>query len=293
MPCPGGRKHQVLFSEHYETIVDAVALSETCLMVYTCIKFFSMISSSANPRLPLRGETELTDITRTGGAPNSSQLIYCVVARERTLLAEYSFCAGNFATVTRILLEKISPTPYGQRKSYSYDSYVFHYITSAGMTYVCLADREMGQSVPMKFLDEVCGRFESSLLSVSKTAVALQLNADFQPVIRTTMDKYNDSAASDSMERIRGHIAEISDNMIDNIDKIMQRQEKIELLVEKTESLNRTALQFRRQAVDVRRTLWWRDVRAKATIILIAVIIIFFIVMWLCGGIYFDKCRSN
>jgi len=111
--------------------------------------------------------------------------------------------------------------------------------------------------------------------------------------MRSTMDKYNDGAANDSMERIRGHIAEISDNMIDNIDKIMQRQEKIELLVEKTESLNRTALQFRRQAVNVRRTLWWRDVRAKATIIVIAVTIIFLIVMWLCGGIYFDKCRSN
>jgi vesicle-associated membrane protein 7 len=255
-------------------------------------------TSSNNPRSPLRGgETELAASIaprRSNESSSSSpQLIYCVVARERTLLAEYSFCSGNFATVTRILLEKISPTPYGQRKSYTYDNYVFHYTTSAGLTYVCLADREMGQSVPMRFLDEICGRFESSFLSASKTAIALQLNNDFQPIMRSTMDKYNDGAANDSMERIRGHIAEISDNMIDNIDKIMQRQEKIELLVEKTESLNRTALQFRRQAVNVRRTLWWRDVRAKATIIVIAVTIIFLIVMWLCGGIYFDKCRSN
>jgi vesicle-associated membrane protein 7 len=251
-------------------------------------------SSSSNPRVPLRdnGTTELTDIS-TDRPDTTPQLIYGVVARERTLLAEFSFFAGNFSTVTRILLEKISPTPNGQRKSYTYDNYVFHYITSSGLTYVCLADRGMGQTIPLRFLDEVCGRFESSFSVASKTAFALQMNAEFQPVIRSIMDKYNDSSNDSSMHIIRNHLSEISDNMIDNIDKIMQRQEKIELLVEKTETLNRTAMQFRRQAVDVRRTLWWRDVRAKATIIIAGLTIVFLLVMWLCGGIHFDKCRSD
>ena len=261
-------------------------------------------SSSSNPRAPLRDnnfvvlsqETELTVIngssTITAASNKQPQLIYSVVARERTILAEFSFFAGNFATVTRILLEKISPTPNGQRKSYTYDNYVFHYITSAGLTYVCLADRGMGQSVPMKFLDEICGKFETSYLANSKTAVALQMNTEFQPTIREVVEKYNEGADT-SMDRIRSHIAEISDNMIDNIDKIMQRQEKIELLVEKTDTLNRTALQFRRQAIDVRRTLWWRDVRAKVTIVVICLVIIFLLIMWLCGGIHFDKCKSD
>jgi len=236
--------------------------------------------------------------TTQGQRPSENsrpQLIYCVVARERTLLAEFSFFSGNFATVTRILLEKISPTPNGQRKSYTYDDYVFHYITSAGLTYVCLADRGMGQSVPLGFLDEVCGRFESTtwLFNASKSAFALQMNAEFQPAIRSLMEKCNDSNDARSMDRIRNHLSEISDNMIDNIDKIMQRQEKIELLVEKTETLNRTAMQFRRQAIDVRRTLWWRDVRAKATIILVGLTIIFLLVLWLCGGFGFEKCRSD
>ena len=247
-------------------------------------------SSSSNPTVPLRqqGDPEI----RAASPPTSvPQVIYCVVARERVILAEFATCVGNFATITRILLEKISPAP-GQRKSYTYDNFVFHYITSSGLTYVCLADRALGQTVPLGFLDEVCGRFESSHLDASRTAVALQINSEFQPVIRSLMDKYTESQDS-SIERIRAHVAEISDNMIENIDKIMQRQEKIELLVEKTETLNRTALQFRRQAVDVRRTLWWRDVRAKIIMISIALTILFLLVMWLCGGINFDKCRSD
>lgn len=255
-------------------------------------------SSSSDPAAPLRDNIVLppeTELTVTGGSSSLTttkpQLIYCVAARERVILAEFAFFVGNFATITRILLEKISSAP-GQRKSYTYDNYVFHYVTSGGLTYVCLADRGMGQSIPLNFLDEVCGRFESSFLSASRTAVALQMNAEFQPVIRGLMEMYNE-AADTSIDRIRSHVAEISDNMVDNIDKIMMRQEKIELLVEKTETLNRTAMQFRRQAVDVRRTLWWRDVRAKIVMVSITLVLIFLIVMWLCGGIGFEKCRSD
>ena len=237
----------------------------------------------------LSPETELT--VSTSSSSSKPQVIYCVAARERTILAEFAFFVGNFATITRILLEKISPAP-GQRKSYTYDNYVFHYVTSGGITYVCLADRGLGQSIPLRFLDEVCGRFEASFLSASRTAVALQMNAEFQPVLRGLMEKYNE-AADTSIDRIRSHVAEISDNMIDNIDKIMQRQEKIELLVEKTDTLNRTAMQFRRQAVDVRRTLWWRDVRAKIVMVSIALVLIFLLIMWLCGGVHFDKCKSD
>jgi vesicle-associated membrane protein 7 len=255
-----------------------------------------MLTSSSSSEIPqtisLRRElpegTEMTNPTSV----NKPQLIYCVLAKEKAILAEFACCVGNFATITRILLEKITPT-HGQRKSYTYDNYVFHYITSAGLTYVCLADRGMGQTIPLRFLDEVCGRFEaSSMLGASRTAVALQMNAEFQPTIRSLMEKFNE-ASDTSVDRIRAHVAEITDNMIENVDKIMQRQEKIELLVEKTETLNRTAIQFRRQAVDVRRTLWWRDVRAKIVMVSIIVLLIFLLITWLCGGFSYEKCSRD
>jgi vesicle-associated membrane protein 7 len=250
-------------------------------------------SSSSSDAVPLRRAVDVGGTELTTPPPSAKpQLIYCVLAKEKTTLAEFACCVGNFATITRILLEKITPTP-GQRKSYTYDNYVFHYITSAGLTYVCLADRGMGQTAPLRFLDEVCGRFEASaMLAASRTAVALQMNAEFQPVIRGLMEKYNEASDS-SIDRIRTHTAEITENMIESIDKIMQRQEKIELLVEKTETLNRTAIQFRRQAVDVRRTLWWRDVRAKFVMVTIILVLIFLLVTWLCGGFSYEKCRKD
>lgn len=47
--------------------------------------------------------------------------------------------------------------------------------------------------------------------------------------------------------------------MIENIDKILARQERIDLLVEKAETLNRDAMVFRRDATELSNVMWWRN----------------------------------
>jgi vesicle-associated membrane protein 7 len=243
-----------------------------------------MSSSSSNATLRDNAQPSPTDQT-------NPQLIYSVIARERVILVEYGPYSGNFPTVTRLILDKIPSVP-GQRKSYTYDSYVFHYITSNGLTYVCLADRACGQTVPFRFLDDVIGRFEPRFLTTARTAFSFQLNSDFQATLKSAMARVNEGTDS-SMNRIQSHLQEISGNMVEGIEKILVRQEKIELLVEKTDALSQNAMAFRRQAGNIRRTLWWRDVRLKVTIGVVGATIIFLLIMFLCGGVHFDKCRSD
>lgn len=50
---------------------------------------------------------------------NGSRQVYALVAREKTVLAEYTATSGNFPTVTRVLLAKIPPSD--GRMSYVYD----------------------------------------------------------------------------------------------------------------------------------------------------------------------------
>lgn len=46
--------------------------------------------------------------------------------------------------------------------------------------------------------------------------------------------------------------------MIENIEKVLERGEKLDLLLDKTEVLQEGALAFRREARRAVRTLWWR-----------------------------------
>ncbi len=57
---------------------------------------------------------------------------------------------------------------------------------------------------------------------------------------------------------LQGELVEVKNIMIENIEKVLERGEKLDLLVDKTDSLQDTAATFRREARRLKRTLWWR-----------------------------------
>lgn len=59
-------------------------------------------------------------------------------------------------------------------------------------------------------------------------------------------------------------LTDSKDIMVQNIDSILQRGERLDLLVDKTDTLAGQAYAFRRGARSVRRQQWWRNVRIMA-----------------------------
>lgn len=49
--------------------------------------------------------------------------------------------------------------------------------------------------------------------------------------------------------------------MIDNIDKVLERGDRLELLVDKTANMQGNTFRFRKQARRFRNTVWWRNVK--------------------------------
>ncbi|ORZ20745.1 synaptobrevin-domain-containing protein [Absidia repens] len=72
-------------------------------------------------------------------------------------------------------------------------------------------------------------------------------------------------------ERVQQQVDEVVNIMQENIDKVMQRGERLDDLRGKTEDLQSTAGHFRRGANQVRKRMWWKDLKWK---IIIAVTII-------------------
>lgn len=91
------------------------------------------------------------------------------------------------------------------------------------------------------------------------------------------------------MAAVSSKVAEVKDIMVQNIEKVLDRGEKIDMLVDRTAQLNMTAQRFQKNARDVRRTMWWRNVKVWALIVLIAAFVIWAISAWACG-IDYSKC---
>lgn len=88
---------------------------------------------------------------------------------------------------------------------------------------------------------------------------------------RTTQEKYN-SARTDKIAKVQEEISQVKDVMIKNIDKVLERGEKIELLVDKTEVLDQHAFKFKKQSRSLKRAMWWKNI--KLTILIIVIIIV-------------------
>jgi len=60
--------------------------------------------------------------------------------------------------------------------------------------------------------------------------------------------------------------------MVQNVEQILSRGERIELLVDKTDNMASQATAFRRGARTVRRQMWWKNKRVLALGILVALV---------------------
>ncbi|PVU95978.1 hypothetical protein BB561_001472 [Smittium simulii] len=92
----------------------------------------------------------------------------------------------------------------------------------------------------------------------------------------TSGDSAPGNKGSSKARNVQQEVDEVVGIMQQNINKVMEREERLDTLQTKTEELNEGARQFRRGATQVRKKMWWRDMKLK---IIIAVIIIILLVV--------------
>jgi hypothetical protein len=130
--------------------------------------------------------------------------------------------------------------------SYEYDKHVFHYIVDQGITFLCMADLHTKRRIAFLFLEDIRQEWRERYSSVEGSALAFSLNESFVPILRQKMEFFSTNPNADNISRVQQQIDTVKDVMLENIDKVLERGEKIELLVDKTDQLNQEAFKFRK-----------------------------------------------
>lgn len=97
------------------------------------------------------------------------------------------------------------------------------------------------------------------------------------------MDYYNHDPNANKIKKVRGQIEELKDEMVKNIDKVVKRGQKMEVLVNKTGDLVENAAQFKSNARRLRWTVLWTNIKIMVIIgctLLIAALMLF---VFICG----------
>ncbi|GBG29259.1 Vesicle-associated membrane protein 711 [Hondaea fermentalgiana] len=254
------------------------------------------------------GKPSLPTAATNGGA---SRLVYAVVARGITPLVEHTSTSGNFPSVARVLLAKIQASEQ-TRMSYIYDDYAFHFVREANIAFLCLTDEQFSRKLAFAFLEDVKERFKATYpRDAVLEAGALAFNEGFSRVLRKQMDFYADPRRSEASYINHGWMSPGSQQAtqgpaVANVEKLLRRGEKIELLVEKqpyngngkhSHEPRRGLSSMRFDARGSRRARpggflsHVRSVRGMLVLFIIIVVLVVSIVSSMCGGLDLPACQ--
>ncbi|XP_019450133.1 PREDICTED: vesicle-associated membrane protein 722-like [Lupinus angustifolius] len=211
-------------------------------------------------------------------------LIYSFVARGTVVLAEHSDFAGNFTDVAMQCLQKLPAS--NTKFTYKADGHTFNFLAHGGFTYCVVAVDSLGLHITMAFLERIKDDFTKSY-GGGKAAIATEksLNKEFGPKLKEHMQYcVEHSEEVSKLAKVKAQVSEVQEVMKENIDQVLNRQVKIDVLMDKSENLHNQAQDFRDNGNQIRRKMWLKNMKIKLIIIAILIAFILIIVLSVCRG---------
>jgi vesicle-associated membrane protein 7 len=217
-----------------------------------------------------------------------AQIIYAIVLRDPdTVLSEFSKAQGNFPQITRNIISKV---PRNGKFSYSYnESYSYHYNSENNFVFMCLTDALFTKRVAFLFLEDIKSKFFEKYSKIANTVIAFGINTEFVEVIKTRMNFFNTDTSIDKISALKASVDQAKNIMVDNIDKVLARGEKVELLVKKTEYMSEQAVTMKKRAVLVKKKMWIQNFKMQAICACMVLLLILMISMSICS-VDFSEC---
>mmetsp|Transcript_63799 Transcript_63799/g.118540 ORF Transcript_63799/g.118540 Transcript_63799/m.118540 type:complete len:222 (-) Transcript_63799:7-672(-) len=195
-----------------------------------------------------------------------------LVARGTFVLCEYDASSGSddLNEISRKVLGKIPKT--GSTSSYVYAGHAFHYLldNDKDIVYLCVAALSAGSEANLKFLKELRRKFEAHSSTGRNSA------AELTRMLRDLLSQYNKDKGKTDIQKMEAELEDVTEQMHDNLRKVMERGERIESLLDKTANLKSESASFRKGASRHNQSLWWRDNKGRIAIICCALLMLIF-----------------
>jgi vesicle-associated membrane protein 7 len=212
-------------------------------------------------------------------------ILYAMIAGiDNSTLAEVVREKGSHAVNAKRVLQTIPRGSTGKRCIGNNDLH-YNIIGDGTMIYLCVTHDQFSRLTAFNFLNAVksnCGGGK------------LKNPQEMHQQLKRDVDFYSDPK-NDKITKIRTDIAEVKEVMVDNIDKILERGDKIDNLVSKTENLEFESRRFESRSNDLKWKMWKKRIIITAIVILVITVVIFIIVLIACSkdGVNFKKCGQK
>ncbi|PWN54227.1 snare-like protein [Violaceomyces palustris] len=192
-------------------------------------------------------------------------IVLALVARGSEVMAEtHDAEHERFLSAAQTILGRIPP--HSSKLSYAFEDWLFHYISQDGIVYLAVADTDTGRRMPFVFLHEVMNKFVSAydIPSFTDPSAPVPFPASisqFSQTLLSLKNYFNTNPNADPIRAAKEELEATKDIMTQNVEQILSRGERIELLMDRTDVAAHQSIAFRRRAVGLRRQMWWKNVK--------------------------------
>ena len=108
------------------------------------------------------------------------------------------------------------------------------------------------------------------------------MNEDFGRTLKKQVEFYNGPEA-DQFATVHKKLDDVKSVMVQNIEMVLERGEKLELLVDKSEQLQLDAFRFQKSSKQLRNAMFWKKVKIYLLIFFIFCVVLYVFLAVLCG----------
>lgn len=212
-------------------------------------------------------------------------IIQGLIAEGNQLKGEY----GGNEKLREAIMDKILPKlpKNNHKRTLTQKDLEFHYKYSGSYVFFCVANGDTPKRVCWAFVDEL----ENEFLRLNNPNNATRVKS----IIKDKMNFWNDPN-NDKISNLRNKVDEVKDVMIDNIEKVLDRGEKLDHLTQATEDIEASAQFFQRGTRKLKNNMIMRYVVLVIILIFLVVavlIVLALIIMFAACGITFERCGGK
>lgn len=217
-----------------------------------------------------------------------SNISYAAVCRNNTILAQAAISSGNFDSAIMEIIGHLNPNEsqvMTEKGQYRY--FVIH--DQQGLNFIAAGSPQIQAKVAFEFLENVQKRFNLQYARTWRTVPAYGMQQEFGSQIQSLITSTN----NDKIRTIKSNIAATQETMTEAMQNALLRGDKIETMNEKADMMAANAKEYERSATRVKRKMCWERYRWYLIGAIIAVLVLFFLILIICGGFTFKNCKSK
>ncbi|TIC34074.1 ribose-5-phosphate isomerase [Wallemia mellicola] len=174
-------------------------------------------------------------------------LVYSLVGQNNSIRNEYNASTRDYSQIVEQVMEKIPPN--NSKLTFKYKDININYLSDNGIVYLVISQDSVSRAVAFKYLLDLQQKFTSVEDS----------DVDFTDTIKDLLESYNTQPPEDQLGKTQNELNQVKDVMIQNMESIIDRGDRIDNLVDRTNEMSSQAFAFRKKSTMLRRQMWYKN----------------------------------